>query len=386
MIGALRRSHILLICCVALFFFATALSKIPFMPSNILPTDQTNVDMVRIRNELEVLKLRVDEITGNLENKSSDVEQESRNVFTVRQYTFPSVDERFQYYMGDWFNKTNWSLTKSYCSLIKKATKFQANNDLVYSLSFLESCSTKQNYCKDALDVLRRAKATSNETIAMFHFGDTHSHYDVPLPAVSKSRPAISEYMSVSMMPIIWPLHVHRHYHYVEEYARENEVAWEDKFSKIYWRGESSGHGSRLRLLNQWIQYDNSVVDVAFTKHRGPDERKRFQGNSDFISKHYIREWEEVASMSRYKYLLSVEGNDVASGKADAHNYTSRSKRKGYKLTLSTCAKQVSSGCSYPTLLCSWRLQHTQHMPWKTYSFRLYTTFHLLKISVIYWK
>jgi len=34
----------------------------------------------------------------------------------------------------------------------------------------------------------------------------------------------------------------------------------------------------------------------------------------EYVKKHYVREKQSLLEMSRYKYLLSVEGNDVATG------------------------------------------------------------------------
>ena len=81
--------------------------------------------------------------------------------FKVDAYSFPTVQERLQYYMGDWFNKTDWSVPD--CNLVKDEHN---HSNIVYNQVHLlttksiKECmysgldSPKSNigntYCKDA--------------------------------------------------------------------------------------------------------------------------------------------------------------------------------------------------------------------------------------------
>jgi len=246
--------------------------------------------------------------------------------FEVAQYKFPSVEERFEYYMGDWYNQTDWKVSS--CDLLVEGESQKSNgkffdHDMVFSLDTLQTCSNETNedrsvmmYCKDAYDTLMRSYSSDNpDTLpprAMFHFGDSYSIKNgQSLPAISKARPVLS-INTLHSQPIVWPLNMHRHYSQVNNYHDQKvggkEVAWKDKSSTVFWRGKPTG--ARVPLLSRFIHYDRSVIDVAF--HGVLPNSRGFRRT--FLENHHIRGGVNVTDMSHYKYLLSVEGNDVASG------------------------------------------------------------------------
>jgi hypothetical protein len=51
-------------------------------------------------------------------------------------------------------------------------------------------------------------------------------------------------------------------------------------------------------------------MDIAF--HKVVQMRTNF--NREYVKNHYVRKKQSLLEMNRYKYLLSVEGNDVATG------------------------------------------------------------------------
>lgn len=84
---------------------------------------------------------------------------------------------------------------------------------------------------------------------------------------------------------------------------------------KVFWRGTTTGE--RVKSIQPWVQYDSDIVDVAFYKtSRGANNPHIIQDGFErnFLEKHYVREKAKIAEMVRYKYLLSIEGNDVATG------------------------------------------------------------------------
>ena len=64
------------------------------------------------------------------------------------------------------------------------------------------------------------------------------------------------------------------------------------------------------------MHYDPNIIDIAFDRvgdnlnKMGP--KKRFLGS--YLDKHSTRPREDLLAMSKYKYLLSAEGNDVSTG------------------------------------------------------------------------
>ena len=254
----------------------------------------------------------------------------SKNAYAVPEYRFPTVDERFEYYMGDWYNKTDWILPtcQGLVHLDDNATRdtFRASErrqpslssmaDTIIPLETLESCKDINMYCSDAFDTLSKAnKNSSMHLLAMFKFGDKNTEL-ASYPVVGKARPVLKKNSYAS---IIWPLNTHRHYGQLEELWRNKigtktktppkEVEWKDKESKVFWRGTTTG--DRVDLLKRWIHYDSNVIDIAFHK-TGSSYRGKFLGN--YLESHNKRQQASVDEMLKYRYLLSVEGNDVPTG------------------------------------------------------------------------
>ncbi|KAK1740913.1 protein O-glucosyltransferase, partial [Skeletonema marinoi] len=92
------------------------------------------------------------------------------------------------------------------------------------------------------------------------------------------------------------------------------EVPWSEKLSKVFWRGattynEKAGT-SRLDYLAQWINYDDNHTDIAFSNV----VQMRTDFKREYVKSQYFRKKQSLLEMNRYKYLLSIEGNDVATG------------------------------------------------------------------------
>ncbi|NBP58958.1 hypothetical protein EBU71_20915 [bacterium] len=97
--------------------------------------------------------------------------------------------------------------------------------------------------------------------------------------------------------------------------VKEHDIPFEKKKSTVLWRGGPSGNGfknanisyivkaSREDLLKLWCQNDKvqDDIDVGLVEKW---EYKSFEK--------YIKPRMEIKDMLKYKYLLSIEGNDVA--------------------------------------------------------------------------
>ena len=114
----------------------------------------------------------------------------------VRQYTFPTVDERFRYYMGDyWYNRSDWK-PDSCPPVIKNGGDALAlqNKGGIITLKVLRECfkSKKEGkitsaYCEDSFNTLRRARRSGGQPrMALFHYGD--SYRSDPLPFIRSVR------------------------------------------------------------------------------------------------------------------------------------------------------------------------------------------------------
>jgi hypothetical protein len=273
------------------------------------------------------------------QNNTKDLPKHATPSFKVDAYSFPTVQERLQYYMGDWFNKTGWSVPD--CSFVKEEHN---HNNVVYdqvhllTTTTIKQCmysglSTSKNnigntYCKDAYSFINTTEASRSgrdDAHWLFGFGDGIAELGNQLPIITKARPSLLS--SDHPKTPLWLLNKNRHYGELDRYHNEvvhgekGEVPWSEKIPKLFWRGSTTGNrarqpGHRLDFLTQWVHHNDDKIDIGFNNI--VQMTSKFQ--HEYIERHYsdkgkrTRKWTSLHDMNRYKYLLSIEGNDVASG------------------------------------------------------------------------
>ena len=91
----------------------------------------------------------------------------------------------------------------------------------------------------------------------------------------------------------------------------ELDTHWENKNSTLIFRGAISGlhvrgfeKGPRVQAVTANFIYDNEDIDVGFADHKNQTEYKKYVKKRN----------SSMRDQLRYKYILSVPGNDVASG------------------------------------------------------------------------
>eukprot|EP00985_Skeletonema_marinoi_P002835 scaffold1170_cov125-Skeletonema_marinoi.AAC.9 len=250
---------------------------------------------------------------------------ETSSSIKVAKYQFPSVQERLQYYMGDWYKISDWTVPDSECKLLSKVNDYQkVLRDVMIRTTDIKECmsshkkKSKAIYCRDTYDTINNAldEADSSNNHWIVSFGDRTQRIKETLPIITKARRSA---LSLAPQPIVWLLNKERHYKDLEDYHRNivkkgKEVPWSEKLSKVFWRGattynEKAGT-SRLDYLAQWINYDDNHTDIAFSKV----VQTKTNFKREYVKKQYVRKKQSLLEMNRYKYLLSVEGNDVATG------------------------------------------------------------------------
>ncbi len=118
-------------------------------------------------------------------------------------------------------------------------------------------------------------------------FGDiTH----VPdTPTFLKSRPIFKG--SDNKNSVLLKLNQIRHY-----YTVKDKTPFENKLPKMVWRGKSN-HPDRVAVLSKY--YDNPLCDIGDTHY--PHKRTM-----------YVRPFMSIPAQLHYRYVLSIEGHDVA--------------------------------------------------------------------------
>ena len=94
----------------------------------------------------------------------------------------------------------------------------------------------------------------------------------------------------------------------------ENDIPYSEKTEVLVWRGVDTGYGfgnnipyrdtSRETMLTKFYQHDNLMIDIGLSKIEREDKKAKYG--------HFIKNTMDLWQLLKYKFLLSVEGNDVA--------------------------------------------------------------------------
>lgn len=257
-------------------------------------------------------------------------------------FTFPSIDKRVQYYMGDWYDQTLTSNNID-CSEIYDVNKVIGDEVVLWGMSKM----TKEieanvatdwlvsEYIVNAYDVMKQHSDIRGPLL--LNIGDSHEYHN-KLPVVSKTR--FSTFATSNkngkhfFKTIIFPLEMSRHYDPIDEYIKLHKdgsvTTWNDKKGKLIWRGAVTGvdfelnksgksvlsthlyGGPRIHVVSHYYNHNIDIVDIAF------------QADSESVEWAPIEVWDEAhlgrdtyTSMKdqlTFKYILMLEGNDVATG------------------------------------------------------------------------
>lgn len=115
---------------------------------------------------------------------------------------------------------------------------------------------------------------------------------------------------------ILLNLNTPRHFEHIQHVIKE-DIPFERKKNILLWRGSTTGYGfgnnipfrptSRQTLVEAYYFYPGKEIDVGYSKLT-----QQALKNSDYYGK-YLKREQSISEMLQYKYILSVEGNDVAS-------------------------------------------------------------------------
>jgi hypothetical protein len=263
-------------------------------------------------------------------------------------YVMPNPQMRLKYYMGDWFNRTLMPSDVN-CDGIDAMDQIVGDRPVLWRIMRMkqiidEDCKGSGfdrlclNWVADAY--LAHALAVINSTVGgadvndrwlLLSVGDSHSQ-STELPVVAKTR--FSRFARAKstgeafFRPIVFPMEMKRHFYLpIVEYTnllnedkiflyddKEKVCKWEEKKPALIWRGSFTGQsgprtlltahidgGPRTNVVRKYFDHNTSVIDVAFSDHG--------------LNGQYIRtSFTSMADQLSFKYILSLEGNDVATG------------------------------------------------------------------------
>lgn len=105
---------------------------------------------------------------------------------------------------------------------------------------------------------------------------------------------------------VLFPINTQRHYpHQMYRDMNKYDIPLSEKKAKLLWRGATTGRlTTQIRFLLVEKYFSSQKIDVGFSMI--------VQGEENYTK--YVKGKVDWKDMLQYKYLLSLEGNDVASG------------------------------------------------------------------------
>ena len=219
-----------------------------------------------------------------------------------------SIENRVKFYMGDNYNKilkTGISQLKVN-NLINKFMSYDDDNDY-YSVNLSDLKNYDKNkrvlgekkYCDKGYikPMIKLLEKNPNKYI-LYGPGDRYMINWIP-GLISKSRNVRDR------NTILLKLNYDRHWKPIKE-VKKNDIDWKKKNNKIIWRGVTTGFRNKQRelLIKKYFYNTNRNIDVGITRIvQGQYHMKKYKKNK--MSK---------KEMLQSKFLISLEGNDVASG------------------------------------------------------------------------
>lgn len=135
------------------------------------------------------------------------------------------------------------------------------------------------------IDLIRHAQGFGPEFRVAVEFGDIRRVPD--FPSLLKSRPVSGDVANA----VLLPLNALRHFHFPRDALR-----WEDKRPTAVWRGRLNGQAPREAAVR--LYGESGVHDIG---HVHPAEGLPPP-----------KPWLSIRQQLRHRYVLSLEGNDVA--------------------------------------------------------------------------
>jgi hypothetical protein len=214
-------------------------------------------------------------------NKNTDIVKESAITFLMGQNAF--IDTNVKYYLGNVANVKYKYKNLNYNTILN----YTKNSD-VYSKEIVHFFCVSDRF--------------------LFAAGDVQSEFQYP--TITKSRP-VNVIINKNVLLL---LNKCRHYNSLNDV--KNDIPFRKKNAKLVWRGTTTGpffvknhfRASRSDLLLNWYN-SHKFIDIALD-HICQSSKV---SHSDLIFwNKFVKSKMSIKKQLMYKYIISVEGNDVA--------------------------------------------------------------------------
>ena len=183
--------------------------------------------------------------------------------------------------------------------------KIPINKKLLLDFKKLNNLQNKSTYKKEFVDLL--LKTNNKNKYFLLKIGDNNQK--IPNYCLCKNR-------INNDGVILRSLRFDRHWYYY--YNQPHDYSFNKKINKIFWRGTTTGNinneGNRFDLIKKWYK-KNENIDVGFS-YICLSSKKNLELNKKIYSEYrkYVNGELNITEFLKYKYLLSIKGNDKDSG------------------------------------------------------------------------
>jgi len=167
------------------------------------------------------------------------------------------------------------------------------------------------NYSNDLLKIIQKSNLKKDKEIKYCPRDRVELFFDAP--TLVKSRLISNEYH----YSILMKLNISRHFRDIQE-VKKYDIPFYKKKNELIWRGTTTGYG-----FGNFIPERPTSRETLIKKYCNPEslEKKIDIGLSSLVQngkknerlyKDFLRSRKTIKEQLEYKYILSVEGNDVA--------------------------------------------------------------------------
>ncbi len=214
-----------------------------------------------------------------------------------------TIDERIKYYMGKYYNnkihiniQSNWIKNRNNFKMLEPM--YTNLDNLKLSIQKNKSIHNRKAYIKPFIDLLKQMNEKDKNNFFLYLWGDI-SHDPKVEGIICKTRPINNDSV------IIQKLEIERHWGYINK-IKKLDISYNKKKNICIWRGGTTGYrsrrGSRYTLVPKFFK--SKFADVGFS------EVIQDKKNYRIFKKNRLN----VVEQLKYKFIISCEGNDVASG------------------------------------------------------------------------
>ena len=214
-----------------------------------------------------------------------------------------NIEDRIKFYMGKYYNKQYKIKIKS--EFIRNRNEFKMLEPMYINLKYLlesfkkcKSNDARKAYIKPFVDLIKSMDNKYQDNFFLYLWGDIAHDPEINC-IICKTRPLNNDSV------IIQKLEIDRHWIYLSK-IKQSDINYKDKINKCIWRGGTTGYrrrrGSRYTLVPKF--FNSKFADVGFS------EVIQDKQNYEVFLKNKV----SIQDQLKFKFIISCEGNDVASG------------------------------------------------------------------------